>query len=967
MTDLIAGCARSSFGVVATLSAALLASFLIAPFPGFARPAQGALDICDFDGPTDIANLGSPGGSFAVVADTGNNLVRVLGAGCSSFQLQDGDAAPNLDAPNGVAVDPDGRIYIADTGNDRILRFESIEGMNTTDIVDLQEVFSNPSTGLPLNDPEGLGADDNGLIYIANTGSQRVLRMDTAGFPQGNIGTPDNEDDDLEAGELVTPADVAVCSSDAPGDFAGRIFVADRGNDTVQVFDADGNPLFRFGDTGSAPGLFNNPRSIDVDPTCNVYVADSGNDRVQMFDGDGGFLEVLGTVPDAGGVAVAPFASGGIYASATGSDDVRSFEYINYDVDGNGNSDDDGDSLPDIWEENGIDIDYDGTVEFDLPGAGADPNRKNIFVEVDYLTFHLPDQDALDAVIDVFATAPVSNPDGSEGIDLIVDVDDEIDETPARANLTTWSEFDDLKGDFFGTAAERGLPNANDVLFAKLLAYRYALYGHIRDGGGSSGRAKGGGNFVVTLGANGWGADPSTGHRVGTFKQQAGTFMHELGHTLSLGHGGIDGENFKPNYLSVMNYNFQTAWVQNDSIPDGRLDYSSQRLPTFDDGELDENDLDETQGLGLGAVAIPDDVTRWLTPSGVTEFGNAGDPLNWDGVGGPTDTGTASELNTDGDFSVLSGQNDWDFLDQTPKAFNFRDSIGFAEFGQPLEDEEPELTDVEAREIEEFWETRGQYRFVYSAKFLCVPLVGPEGSALSPGRYQTVINVHNPSTEDVRFRKKAVIARNENEERGIISPLEPDTLADDEAMSIDCASIAARFDGPQPVGDGFVVIKSNEPLDVVAVYTSRDGVDVEQIEPVIFEDEDEPNGDPDDDPNDDPRRRADLTVDLPSQTRVDCPGGQGTCIHTVEVEISNIDAVDAMESFDVRVETDNGLFTVETFPGLAAGASLVFVAEMGPGNICYNPNCEVTATVDVNDDVPEADETNNVAVREDLG
>jgi hypothetical protein len=108
-----------------------------------------------------------------------------------------------------------------------------------------------------------------------------------------------------------------------------------------------------------------------------------------------------------------------------------------------------------------------------------------------------------------------------------------------------------------------------------------------RNGGSSSGRAKRG-NFLVTLGASNWAQD-STGHNVGSRRQQAGTIMHELGHTLGLGHGGGDGTNCKPNYLSVMNYSFQTRLIPNPTLPQRRLDYSRQALPDLNEDALDEN------------------------------------------------------------------------------------------------------------------------------------------------------------------------------------------------------------------------------------------------------------------------------------------------------------------------------------------------------------------------------------------
>ncbi len=82
-----------------------------------------------------------------------------------------------------------------------------------------------------------------------------------------------------------------------------------------------------------------------------------------------------------------------------------------------------------------------------------------------------------------------------------------------------------------------------------------------------------GSGTLVTLGR--WGTKNNV-------RSQSGTFMHELGHTLGLQHGGGDSTNCKSNYLSVMNYMFQTALLG----PNGGLDFSSQQLSDVDENHL---------------------------------------------------------------------------------------------------------------------------------------------------------------------------------------------------------------------------------------------------------------------------------------------------------------------------------------------------------------------------------------------
>ena len=82
--------------------------------------------------------------------------------------------------------------------------------------------------------------------------------------------------------------------TDVAWDAAGNTFISDGYiNSRVAKVDKDGNWLKSWGERGNEPGQFNTPHSIAADAKGNVYVADRGNRRIQVFDGDGKFLRQI--------------------------------------------------------------------------------------------------------------------------------------------------------------------------------------------------------------------------------------------------------------------------------------------------------------------------------------------------------------------------------------------------------------------------------------------------------------------------------------------------------------------------------------------------------------------------------------------------------------------------------------------------------------------------------------------------
>lgn len=294
-------------------------------------------------------------------------------------------------------------------------------------------------------------------------------------------------------------------------------------------------------------------------------------------------------------------------------DVIRAFRMVPTDLDA------DGDGLRDSWESEGggIDVNDDDTIDLDLFARGARPDHKDLFVEVDVMDRLPAVSAALNMVVDAFDDAPVGNPDGLNGIKLHLELaeaslpvaDWDLDDLDGDGDTDWPSEFDTFKSMHWGSPAERGDANAENLLAAKRLAYRYCAIIHDMDtpdeDEGNQGLAELPGNdCIVVLGH----LAPSAPY---LDKIIAGLFMHEFGHNLGLHHGGADDINHKPNYISVMNYSwtYPSYW----SSPHWFLDYSRFELLA-----LNESNLDETAGLG-GPAYNPYGALKMM--HGATEVG----------------------------------------------------------------------------------------------------------------------------------------------------------------------------------------------------------------------------------------------------------------------------------------------------------------------------------------------------------
>lgn len=255
--------------------------------------------------------------------------------------------------------------------------------------------------------------------------------------------------------------------------------------------------------------------------------------------------------------------------------------------------DSDGDGLPDAWERDGYPAPSGDTL--DLPGMGADPLRKDMLIEVDWIPVATPNATIWATIEDAFATAPVLNPNGSAGVEMIIDrgqggaftgggtvlaAHTTMDFEPVTATSPAgYASFFDYKSDAANFDPDR------------LNVFHYSIFGRVRPNG-SSGRGEIWGNdFMVTFATFGnWGVDMA----------EVGTFIHELGHNLGLRHGGIDngaaGSNDvrKPNMASTMSYRWQFPGVSND------CDWAADGFHTYSEGyyaDIVEPTVNENIGI----------------------------------------------------------------------------------------------------------------------------------------------------------------------------------------------------------------------------------------------------------------------------------------------------------------------------------------------------------------------------------
>jgi sugar lactone lactonase YvrE len=270
-------------------------SGIFLPF-GIAVDAAGDLFIADSSN-NRIRRVDASTNVISTVAGTG-----VLGA------TGDGGLAINatLSNPTSIALDGAGNLYLADSGNNLIRRIDAFTGIITTYAgTPGQHGYTGDNglaTSATFNTPNGISFDENGNLYIADTGNHAIRKISPAGMitTVAGTGAAGFSGDGAAAinAHLNSPWSVTPVTTSNGVAF----YIADQSNNRIRYVDPTGSistiagtgTQGFTGDGGAATNAqLNVPAGVLVDVAGNIYVADSGNNRVRRINPSTGVITTI--------------------------------------------------------------------------------------------------------------------------------------------------------------------------------------------------------------------------------------------------------------------------------------------------------------------------------------------------------------------------------------------------------------------------------------------------------------------------------------------------------------------------------------------------------------------------------------------------------------------------------------------------------------------------------------------------
>ncbi len=211
----------------------------------------------DLENPHDVKL--TPDGRYLMVSDVGNDRVVMLDP--DTLEMKGSFGGDHQAGTHDVDYDADGRIYVADTHNNRVTIYR-LEGLEAQLIGELSE---------RVRGPEGVLAHPNGRIYVAGAWS-------------GNLVAYENGEIVAELGGLSSPHDVEL-------DISGNIWLADAGNDRLLLLTP---ALEVLEELSGAPYDFDGVRYLDLTPEGVLFAADKNNHQIKIIAPDRGIMRVMG-------------------------------------------------------------------------------------------------------------------------------------------------------------------------------------------------------------------------------------------------------------------------------------------------------------------------------------------------------------------------------------------------------------------------------------------------------------------------------------------------------------------------------------------------------------------------------------------------------------------------------------------------------------------------------------------------
>lgn len=261
--------------------------------------ADGTGTNAQFFDPIGIATDAS---GNAYVCDTGNSSIReitpvgvvstIAGAGGGQGSANGTGSNARFYRPEGIAVDSEGNLYVADSANSTLRKVTSAGVVSTlAGLARNGGATDGPGSVARFSGPEGVAVDPSGQIYVVDSGYGLIRKVTPAGLVTTLAGSPNNSSGSADgtngAAQFQQPDGIAL-------DSAGNLYVADWGNNTIRKVAPVGTNWVTTtiagsaGDAGTNDGLgqsalFDQPAGVAVDAATNIYVADEANFTVRKL------------------------------------------------------------------------------------------------------------------------------------------------------------------------------------------------------------------------------------------------------------------------------------------------------------------------------------------------------------------------------------------------------------------------------------------------------------------------------------------------------------------------------------------------------------------------------------------------------------------------------------------------------------------------------------------------------------